>query len=150
MWPYRRAVIQRASLSSRLHRVQHQFILSWERQKVMLGHVDLPSWYNGDIRVLAGSAIWAARERFPSIWDARKIRRCERPQVAAIYQAEPYAGIHPSNTGRYQWFYLSENSLFSPCPNRDPCSNIFIREWVWNGSLSSQIDLPSPSHFGWT
>ena len=73
-------VIQRACFCSRFHRVRHQFNLSWERQKVMLGRVELPSWYDGDIRVLAGSAIRAARKRFPSIWDARKIRRCDRRQ----------------------------------------------------------------------
>ena len=50
-------------------------------------------------------------ERFAVVIYVRQnwlIDICERRQAGAIYQAEPYAGMHPSNTGRYQRFYFSE------------------------------------------
>ena len=55
-----------------------------------------------------GSPQFETLERFAVVTYDKTSCPPERRQAGAIYQAEPYAGMHPSNIGRYQRYYLSE------------------------------------------
>ena len=55
-----------------------------------------------------GSLQFEMLERFAVLIYDKTSSPPERHQAGAIYQAEPYAGMHLSDIGRYQRYYLSE------------------------------------------